>query len=252
MVVIARFALFALAVAAVPVAWQLGRGHGHASSAPGSRFVCAMHPDVVSLLPGRCPICGMALEMVAPTPSSNAASFRYVDVVRQRSFGADVIASGWLDSDGTISAIIYKDEVVGLASDLLGSFTPTRTPQLHLPISWIQEEPRSWDRSTVVARFRLATSDVAVARDAVGWIKVATRRRDQLVIPAAALLEGDAGPFVLVADGTQPSRRAVTVGRVSGGMAFIVSGLRQRERVVVRDAFFFDAERRLHGGGGAP
>jgi rubrerythrin len=31
----------------------------------GARYLCPMHPEVVSEAPGRCPICGMFLEKLA-------------------------------------------------------------------------------------------------------------------------------------------------------------------------------------------
>jgi Cu+-exporting ATPase len=34
---------------------------------PGTRYTCPMHPEVVSLTPGACPKCGMALEPLVPT-----------------------------------------------------------------------------------------------------------------------------------------------------------------------------------------
>ena len=37
-----------------------------ASATPG-RFTCPMHPEILRDVPGDCPICGMALELVAPT-----------------------------------------------------------------------------------------------------------------------------------------------------------------------------------------
>lgn len=42
-----------------------GHDHGHqppAPAAPGSKYTCPMHPEVVKDGPGSCPICGMALE----------------------------------------------------------------------------------------------------------------------------------------------------------------------------------------------
>nr|WP_293026808.1 copper-translocating P-type ATPase [Pandoraea sp.] len=38
----------------------------HAAGAPGARYTCPMHPEVVSDAPGSCPKCGMALEPVMP------------------------------------------------------------------------------------------------------------------------------------------------------------------------------------------
>ncbi|MDP3329092.1 HAD-IC family P-type ATPase, partial [Parvibaculum sp.] len=41
-----------------------GHAHGHApkAAAPGSKYTCPMHPEIVADGPGSCPICGMALE----------------------------------------------------------------------------------------------------------------------------------------------------------------------------------------------
>ena len=55
-------------------AHQHGSGHddaasmhaAHAAGAPGARYTCPMHPEVVSDAPGACPKCGMALEPVMP------------------------------------------------------------------------------------------------------------------------------------------------------------------------------------------
>src|SRR5690349_15997168 len=50
--------------------------HGHApptqpaSHAPGAKWTCPMHPQIVRDDPGSCPICGMALEPVAPTAAT--------------------------------------------------------------------------------------------------------------------------------------------------------------------------------------
>ncbi len=44
--------------------------HAHtapAAAAPGTRYTCPMHPQIVRDGPGTCPLCGMALEPVLPT-----------------------------------------------------------------------------------------------------------------------------------------------------------------------------------------
>jgi Cu+-exporting ATPase len=51
-----------------------GDHHGHAhGTAPatvpeGAKWTCPMHPQIVRDGPGDCPICGMALEPMTPTP----------------------------------------------------------------------------------------------------------------------------------------------------------------------------------------
>jgi P-type Cu+ transporter len=37
------------------------------ASAPGTRYTCPMHPEIVRDAPGHCPICGMALEPMVPS-----------------------------------------------------------------------------------------------------------------------------------------------------------------------------------------
>ena len=70
-----------------------------------------------------------------------------------------------------------------------------------------------------------------------------------LVVPDAAIVRAPEGPYVLVAsdDGRMFDRRPVRVGRGFYGVSAIVSGLAAGERVVVSNAFFIDAERRLRG-----
>ncbi|MBA4062738.1 MAG: hypothetical protein C0501_03355 [Isosphaera sp.] len=43
-----------------------GGGAPPAAAAPGSKYTCPMHPEVVADGPGTCPICGMALDPVTP------------------------------------------------------------------------------------------------------------------------------------------------------------------------------------------
>ncbi|HET9599567.1 MAG TPA: efflux RND transporter periplasmic adaptor subunit [Anaeromyxobacteraceae bacterium] len=59
-------------------AWWLGHRHEHgeptgaATAESKPRYVCPMHPSVVSDHPGDCPICGMKLVLAASTPASQA------------------------------------------------------------------------------------------------------------------------------------------------------------------------------------
>ena len=79
-----------------------------------------------------------------------------------------------------------------------------------------------------------------------GWVVIAPITRDVLVVPSNAVLPSTEGPYVLVAsarDSFQP--RAIQVGKILDGVAIVLSGLREGDRVVVGDAFFVDAGRRL-------
>ena len=51
--------------------------------------------------------------------------------------------------------------------------------------------------------------------------------------------------LVASADGRTFSRRPVEIGKVFGGAAVVLSGLRDDEPIVVANTFFLDAERRL-------
>jgi Cu+-exporting ATPase len=59
------------------------------TAAPGTRYMCPMHPEVVSERPGACPKCGMALEpMLADTTDlSDAPNPELVDMMRRFRIG---------------------------------------------------------------------------------------------------------------------------------------------------------------------
>jgi len=46
-----------------------------AGEAKPGQFTCPMHPEIISDVPGDCPICGMALEQVTPLPGFGAETF---------------------------------------------------------------------------------------------------------------------------------------------------------------------------------
>src|SRR5689334_1739037 len=67
-------------------------------SATSARYVCPMHPSIVSAQPGECPICGMALQsgtapraQAEPPPRLTGA----VDRARRRVLSYDVAAPAW-------------------------------------------------------------------------------------------------------------------------------------------------------------
>jgi len=53
------------------------------SAPPGARYTCPMHPEIVRDGPGACPICGMALEPIAPHPESADANPELQDMTRR-------------------------------------------------------------------------------------------------------------------------------------------------------------------------
>jgi multidrug efflux pump subunit AcrA (membrane-fusion protein) len=71
--------------------------------------------------------------------------------------------------------------------------------------------------------------------------------RQLSVVPASAILRSRDGPYVLVDAGDPRAleKRCVELGRIFGTVAVVLAGVHTGERVLVRNAFFFDAERRL-------
>ncbi len=248
-----RILLLALAATAVAVGVTLGRIRDRSSEASGIRYVCPMHPEVRASAPGECPICRMQLEAVSPKGAVGPASaiiaspYQTYDYVRQRAFGQPVRAAAWVEDDGLVAAVLYKDELVGLLPAEPGTFSSSTTPNTNVVVRLAPEPPRPWDRSTSLVRFR-ADSGALTPGD-VGWLKMPAKRRELQVVPYASVLEDQDGAYVLVAspDGQTLRKRAIELGRVIGGQAIVLSGLRLLERISVRSAFLLDAERRLHG-----
>jgi multidrug efflux pump subunit AcrA (membrane-fusion protein) len=103
------------------------------------------------------------------------------------------------------------------------------------------------------------------AAPAIGWLQLAARPRELLVVPESAVLYSGDGAYVLAAPegGRTFTRRSIEIGRIldSGhvadlagdhfGAIVVLSGLQERERVVAGDTFLLDAERRLQAAQGA-
>ncbi|HZU83415.1 MAG TPA: heavy metal-binding domain-containing protein [Polyangiaceae bacterium] len=248
-VLAARILLLVVAAGAVAVSIVVGRARDRAAAESSARYTCPMHPEVTAGVPGECPICGMALEPVSATGSAIANStFQIYDFVRRRGFGQDLRAPAWVENDGAVSAVLYQDVLPTLAADERVVFTPSATPKVTFEVHPSGEPATTWDASTSRVRFRADADAHAAPRPGdVGWVRLAAKRREVEVIPYSAVLEEDDGPYVLVAtnDGRTLSKRSIEIGRVVGGMAIVLAGLRQHERVLVRSAFFVDAERRL-------
>jgi hypothetical protein len=264
LILLGRLLLLLLAGGAVVAALIISRREDRAAGEPGGRYVCPMHPEVTSSVAGsKCPICRMDLELVsagdsnanAPSAAYSPLSAQYFDVPRRRAFGHDVRAPAWALADGAVTAILYQDELATLGSVTTGApaqhvtFSPSGAPKERIPIHLDPGPPTPWDRSTSQVHFQVdLPAPRALQPGEVGWVRLSGKRRELLVIPSSALLEGADGPYVLVGspDGWMLSKRPVEVGRVYGGLAFAISGLRPHDRILVRDTFFHDAERRLH------
>jgi hypothetical protein len=249
-----RILLLLLAAGAVAIALFLSRIHDRAAGDSGARYVCPMHPEVTSTVPGECPVCHMQLEVNANDPGAGPttiapSTYLNYEIMRRRGTGPDAPAPAWVQEDGAVSAILYRDEIDGLTLQSGGLFFPAGAPREGIEIQALSESAEPWDRSTSRVRFHFDARRRAVpGAGEVGWVRLKAKARDMPVIPYSAILEAADGPYVLVAssDGRTLTKRSVEIGKVFGGLTFVLSGLRSQERVLVRSAFFVDAERRLH------
>jgi hypothetical protein len=263
-------------VSAIALAHARDRGDRTAESSD-ERYVCPMHPEVVSRTAGECPICRMALERVRGADqgtASDGTNDKLVSVVKRRVVTQLVRAPAWLGEGGLVTAVLHKDDLVGLTPGAQASFFGTTTSRAGIDVRLSPDTPAPWDASTWQVRFqaRVGSRDRASSPGAAlvsprraldhGWLDIAPRPRDLLVVPSNAVLYTAEGPYVVAVstDGKALSRRPVEIGRIldSGtvaeqsadrfGAIVVLAGLREREKVVVEDTFFLDAERRLQEG----
>jgi Heavy metal binding domain len=248
-----RIVLLLAAAGALLGAVLLGRDHDQDGDAR-VRYVCPMHAEVTSTARGTCPICGMDLEQVGATGGGalagvRASTYQTYDTARRRAYGPDMPAAAWVEDDGTVSAILYTDELVAWAPDARAVFSTSSAPGFRTDVRATGEAPEPWDNSTRRVHFRPDTDAPTLHPRDVGSLRLAARFPEPPVIPYSAVLEDAEGPYVLVRspDGQMLGKRPVQIGRVFGGMAAVVSGLRPTERVLTGSTFFVDAERRLRG-----
>jgi hypothetical protein len=262
-----RIAVLLVAVVVTITAFSLGRRHEDGTLS-GAGYVCPMHSQVRSRVPGSCPICGMALEpwramssegpptpgvrigsTAAATPTIAPSILDYeITIVRRRDIAREGRAPAWVESPGVVVALLYDDEIATLSAAAHLSFVPTAAPGAAVAVRRTDRSPRPWDETTWQVELR-ADGDASVLRAGdAGWLKLAGGATAPLVVPDAAIVRAPEGPYVLVvADGGMFNRRPVRVGRGFFGVSAIVSGLEAGERVVVSNAFFVDAEQRLRG-----
>jgi hypothetical protein len=81
----------------------------------------------------------------------------------------------------------------------------------------------------------------------VGWIKLGYKLRAMLIVRSAGILWSPEGPYVLTFSAKRGglARQRIEIGKDYAGMTAVVSGLREKEFVIMANAFSLDAERRL-------
>jgi cobalt-zinc-cadmium efflux system membrane fusion protein len=158
----------------------------------------------------------------------------------------EVRAPAWVENDGRVAAMLYHDEAAGLRAGERALFFRAAAPAAGIPVRASAEPTAARDESTSRVRFGIEPGAPRVSPGEVGWVALASRPRERLVVPAGAVLYSSRGPYVLVEepDGTF-RQRTVAIGRVDRGLAVVLSGLGDGERIAAANAFFLDAERRL-------
>jgi hypothetical protein len=215
------------------------------------RYRCPMHPDAASGLPGACPICGMALVREraygsAPAVLDDVPDRAHVARAVRRVFSEDVRAPAWVDDSGAVVAMLYRDDLVGLAPGQPARFFPATAPSVGADVALAAGAPGDWDDSTASARFAASGDGAGLRPGDQGSLVIAARPRELVVVPTSAVVNAAAGPCVFVVDATTQrlARRAVRVGRPHQGVTVIAAGISDGEQVAVGNAFFLDAERR--------
>jgi hypothetical protein len=280
LVIIARLLLLIMAAALAAMSFALAWNADADSAASALHYGCPMHPEVTSPTPGECSICRMALEPVKKKPDAEAATMpavvssaagvesfslqsrqqQLIAPATRRVVTEEVIAPAWLEAHGRVVALLYKDELVGLSPGERGVFLRSKKSNASIEVRLTDDAPTRWDEGTVQVHFRAdpdsasASGNVAPtlpkpepAAGAGGWVKLAPKSRELLLVPSPAVLRSAKGPYALVAGDHDHHfiQRDIEIGQVHAGHLAVLSGLREGERIVVGNAFFVDAERRL-------
>ncbi len=189
----------------------------------------------------------------------NVRRHNIIDVVRRKSLlvpSRELRGPASAGPDGVVTALFYDDAVAALATDEIGTFTPTDAPERHLPVVRLAGPSARWDRSTSKVQFRITAPGArgpvgGLRADQVGWVELEPRPRQVLAVPASAILESPEGPYVLAwtGSGFNFEKRSIEIGEtfLKQGFAVVVSGLRVNERVVGRATFFLEADRLAAG-----
>jgi hypothetical protein len=247
LLLIAAAAVWAL----VPVPPGAGRATGH--------HVCPMHPEVAAPAPGRCPICGMALERVGPSLPRPVQAESFVGSgvapVHRRALAATAESPAWLDEQGGVTAVLFADELRDLGSKERGRFFAARAPGTPLAIERTAAPSVPWRGSMWLVRFRFPSGGPTpgLPVGASGWVQRPAGGRESLVVVSSAVLHAGTEPYLLVftPDRRTYRRQPIATGRQASGYTVVVSGASERDLVVGINAFSLDADAQLRAQRGA-
>jgi hypothetical protein len=216
-------------------------------------YTCPMHPDLRRRGPGDCPMCGMALVRIAPsTEASRAAGDSRpmlpagaLEPARRRVLAERRSVPAWVDDRRKVQALVPAEEVSHLAAGERAEFRASGDT-VAVAVKRTAEDVASHDEASSRVTFE-SLAGAALAPGTLGWLTLSDRPRAALILPSSAVLFSEEGPAVLVSlrGDTVLERRRVRLGQSPDGLAVVLSGVEENERVVVHGAFFLDAERRL-------
>lgn len=241
--------LIVFAGAAAAAVYAVAHPAGREVRAEADRYRCPMHPDVDSSVPATCPICGMALVLDVAAhgavPTRTAAPAPVVRVGRQ-TFSEAVRAPAWVDANGLVAAMVYRDDLVGLGPDVSATLYPTTTPSRGVDVALTADPPTEWDSATAYVHFR---ADAPLAPGDHGVIVIAAHPRELQVVPASAVLQAAEGPYVLALDPAHRRLvpRMIQTGRTHHGFTAVLTGLADGDSVVSTGAFLVDVDARGQG-----
>jgi hypothetical protein len=166
--------------------------------------------------------------------------------VERRVIVDELRAPASVEEGGLVSALLYKEDIQDLAPGDRAWFFGVPSPAEGIEIRLAARAPQAWDSATMKVGFELVSGAERSKPGDVGWVSLGTRPRERLLVPSSAVLNSPEGPYVLVVSPDRSFRaRGIELGRVSRGFATVLSGLDERETIIVGSAFSWDVERRL-------
>jgi hypothetical protein len=171
---------------------------------------------------------------------------RFESAVR-RTFTEEIHGPAWVEGDGVVHALFYKDEIEPVRQATEVSFVRAKKGSPAIPVRLATYLPSPWDSSTARLQFHVDTKSRGPRAGEVGWVILPAQPRELLVIPVTALINSSEGPYVLtpISKDGRLAKRSLEIGKIFNGVAVVTSGLQVGQPVVANGTFFLDAARRL-------